>query len=76
MKLRGCEPARVIELVKKLGETHLLRNRHGYEIILPFMGRLAGIVEDDNFIVKTFLPPIHNPKDFSITVRKTPVTYP
>lgn len=71
MKERGFDPTRIIKQLKKLGETHLLRNSLGYEVVLPFTGRLAGDIENNAFIVKTFLLPIYNLKDYNTSVKKT-----
>lgn len=71
MKERGFDPKCIIKQLKKLGETYLLRNSLGYEVILPFTGRLAGIIENNAFVVKTFLLPIYNQKDYNTYVKKS-----
>ncbi|MEM0253235.1 MAG: hypothetical protein QXR17_02260 [Candidatus Bathyarchaeia archaeon] len=76
MKERGFNPKYVIERLKKLDETYLLRNSQGYEVILPFTGRLAGIIENNAFVVKTFLLPMYNPEDYNTSVKKTPHSIP
>ncbi|MEM2914468.1 MAG: hypothetical protein QXH91_03580 [Candidatus Bathyarchaeia archaeon] len=76
MEDRGCSPKYVKEYLQKIRKVLLLRNEEGYVIYIHFKGRLSGIMEDDKFIVKTFLPPIHDKGDYLVSIRKSPFSIP
>ena len=68
---RGCDPDELKNYLLGTKKIILRRNGQGYEILLPFKGRLAGMIEADRFIAKTFLLPIYKRRDYLTYVRKT-----
>jgi len=70
MKERGCDPAYLHRYLSRTRVLHLKRNSRGYEVSIPFKGRLAGKFDGEKFIVKTFLPPCYNKRDYGICIRK------
>jgi len=70
MRERGCDPAYLHKYLSRTRILHLKRNSRGYEAVIPFKGRLAGDFDGERFIIKTFLPPCYNKKDYGLCVRK------
>jgi len=55
---RGCDPDYVMKVLHTEKRIVLMKNRRGYEIILPYKGRLVGDFDKKDgkrFIVKSFL---------------------
>jgi len=70
MRERGCDPAYLHKYLSRTRILHLKRNSRGYEIAIPFKGRLVGDFDEGKFIIKTFLPPCYNKRDYGLCVRK------
>ena len=70
MMERGCDPAYLHKYLSRTRILHLKRNSRGYETIIPFKGRLAGDFDEGKFIIKTFLPPYYNKRDYGFCIRK------
>jgi len=70
MRERGCDPAYLHRYLSRTRILHLKRNSRGYEIVIPFKGRLAGDFDGDTFVIKTFLPPCYNKRDYGLCARK------
>jgi hypothetical protein len=66
--------ARAIEYLWS-GPIALSKNRQGFEISIPFKGRLAGDFDRGVFVVKTFLWPFWSKKEHYAYVRKTGIQY-
>ena len=70
MRERGCDPLCLHKYLSRTRILHLKRNSRGYEAIIPFKGRLAGDFDGEKFIIKTFLTPYYNKRDYGLCVRK------
>jgi|WetSurMetagenome_2_1015567.scaffolds.fasta_scaffold195304_2 hypothetical protein len=74
MEDRGGNLKETIEYLRK-GSVVLTKNSQGYEISIPFKGRLAGDFDRGVFIIKTFLSPFRFGKDYYPTCEKTRTQY-
>lgn len=54
MRERGGNFGMVVSLLKRLGKHSLVKKRRGYEIVIPFKGRLVGDFDDTKLIVKSY----------------------
>ena len=70
MRERGCDPEYLHKYLSRTRILHLKRNSRGYEVAIPFKGRLAGDFDGGKFIIKTFLPAWYNKRDYGLCVRK------
>jgi len=68
---RGCNPKDVILFLRRINGLILLKNHRGYEIIIPFKGRLVGDFEGKTFVVKSFLLPTRFAQDYYLNDRKS-----
>lgn len=71
MMERCCNPEEVISFLRRSNKLILLKNHQGYEIIIPFKGRLVGDFDGGTFIVKSFLLPPRFGKDYYVNGRKS-----
>jgi hypothetical protein len=61
----------IIQFLLKSKVLILLKNHLGFEIIIPFKGRLVGDFDGEDFIVKSFLLPLRFGKDYYLNRRKS-----
>jgi len=74
VKERGGDFLGVIEYLRR-GPVVLSKNCQGYEISIPFKGRLAGDFDRRVFVVKTFLWPFRSKTEHDTYVRKTGIQH-
>ena len=70
MKERGCTLSEILCYLR-LGRVVLVEDDEGYEIAVPFKGRLAGDFDQGFFVVKTFLFPFNYGKAYNVCCQKT-----
>jgi len=68
---RGCNPEDVILFLQKCSGLILLENHQGYEICIPFKGRLVGNFDGETLIIKSFLLPPRFGEDYHVNGRKS-----
>ncbi|MFX1514552.1 MAG: hypothetical protein ACFFCQ_18455 [Promethearchaeota archaeon] len=57
IKERGGDFREVISPLKRDNKQSLIKNRNGYEMIIPLKGRLVGHLSKTEFIVKSYIFP-------------------
>jgi len=68
---RGCNPDEVVSFLLRNKGLILLRNHQGYEICIPFKGRLVGDFDRGTLIIKSFLIPLRFGEDYRLNGRKS-----
>lgn len=71
MKERAVNPKDISQFLLRSNVLILLENHQGFEIIVPFKGRLVGDFDGEDFIVKSFLLPPRFGKDYYSNGRKS-----
>lgn len=71
IKERVVNSKDIIQFLLKSKALILIENHQGYEIIIPFKGRLVGDFDGEDFIVKSFLLPTRFGKDYYLNNRKS-----
>ena len=75
MKERAVNSKEIIQFLIRSNLLILLENHQGFEIIVPFKGRLVGDFDGENFIVKSFLLPPRFGRDYYLNGRKSKDRY-
>ena len=71
MKERAVNSKDITQFLLRSDVLILLENHQGFEIIVPFKGRLVGDFDGEDFIVKSFLLPPRFGKDYYLNGRKS-----